>query len=268
MAKPAIRQFAGDIRFWEKDDEGALIPVIPDEDDPDGNQPVETNSLVCGYEAGDEQKIVSKRRGARYNQPVHSDQLPGTTNVTVQLLELPPLILARIMFGEGTGATVAAGTVSTGSPESVTVKSTAAPVQLAHRLISALVVKKGVDTLVLGTDYKADASSLRRGQFVPIEGGEIEKDDELLVSYSYAAQVNLKIVGGATPSKKFLITGDMEDRITNDNGELRIPEVSLTVDGDVDWLSAEPIQATMTGDAVVADGEEAPYTFEIYKAAA
>ena len=37
--------------------------------------------------------------------------------------------------------------------------------------------------------------------------------------------------------------------------------------GDVDWLSAEPIQVTLTGTVVVAANESAPYTFETYKAA-
>ena len=60
----------------------------------------------------------------------------------------------------------------------------------------------------------------------------------------------------------------MEDRISHENGELRIPEASLTVDGDVDWLSAEPIQATLTGDVLVANGESAPYTFTTYVASA
>lgn len=266
MAKPAVRQFAGDIRFWEIADNGDRIPVIAEANDPDGNQPVETNALTFGYEAGDEISVVSKRRDARYNQPVYSDQLPGTTNVSATLLELPPLILARILFGTGTGATIAAGSVGEGV-ESITVARAGVPQQLAYRLVSNLVVKKGVTTLVLGTDYKADAASLRRGQFVPIAGGAIADDDVLTVEYDYAAQVNMKIVGGATPTKKFYITGDMQDRVSQENGELRVPEVSLSVDGDVDWLSAEPIQATMTGTAVVADGEGAPYTFTTYKAA-
>jgi hypothetical protein len=268
MAKPAVRQFAGDIRFWEKASNGALTPVIPEPTDPSGNQPVETNALTFGYEAGDEINVVSKRRDARFNQPLHSENLPGTTTVTVTLLEIPPLILARMLYGEGSTATVAAGAVAEGTPEVVTIGSMAVPVQLAHRFVSALVVKKGETTLELGTDYKADASSLRRGQFLPIVGGDIEEDDELDISYSYAAQVSTSIVGGATPTKSFYIDGDMEDRINEEDGELRIPQANLTVDGDVDWLSSEPLQVTMTGNVIVAAGESAPYTFKTYKATA
>ena len=264
MAKTAVRQFAGDIRIWEIADNGDRIPVIAEASDPDGNQPIETNALTFGYEAGDKIEVVSKRRGTRYNQPSFSDQLPGTTNVTLTFLELPPLILARMLFGENTTATVAAGSVEE-DDESITVSSAGVPQQLAYRHVSNLVLKKGATVLVAGTDYKADAASLRRGQFTPLPGGAIADGDVIKPAYDYAAQVSNKIVGGATPTKKFYITGDMEDRINSEDGDLRVPEVSLSVDGDVDWLSSEPIQVVMTGTAVVADGEEAPYTFVTYK---
>lgn len=263
--QPAVRQFAGDIRFWEIGAAGARVPVIPEPTDPTGNQPIETNSLVFGYEAGDEISVVSKRRDSRYNQPIHTETLPGSTTVTATLLEIPPLILARMLFGEGTTATVNAG-----AAEDVehTIATAGVPYQLPHRMLLASptpTVEKGVATLVAGTDYNID---LRRGLLIPIAGGAIADGDELVLNYSYAAHVSTKIDGGATPTKSFYVDGDMQDRISGDNGELRIPQVNLSVDGDVDWLSAEPIQVTLTGTAVVAAGEDAPYTFEAYKAAA
>src|SRR5690606_22591003 len=112
MATPAVRQFAGDIRFWEKQPDSSLVAVIPEAADSTGNQPIETNALTFSYEAGAEVKVVSKRRDARYNQPIHSETLPGTTGVSATLLELPPLILARILFGEGSTATIASGSVT------------------------------------------------------------------------------------------------------------------------------------------------------------
>ena len=262
---PAIRQFAGDIRFWERDANGDLTPVIPDATDPSGNQPIETNALSFAYEPGDEQKIVSKRRDSRYNQPIHSETLPGTTSVNVTLLELPPLIMASILFGEGSGASVSAGSV-TDAPLAITRKD--APLQLPHRLLLASptpIVENGGVALVAGTDYEID---LRRGQVLILAAGVTVGDADVTISYSYAAHVATHIIGGATPTRKFFITGDMEDRINGENGELRIPQVSLSVTSDVDWLSAEPIQAEMSGDAIIAAGETAPYTFTLYRAQA
>lgn len=260
---PAIRQFAGDIRLWEQAANGDLVPVIPVNDDPSGNQPIETNTLQFSYEPGDEQKIVSKRRGGAYNQPIHSEQLPGTTAVSATLLELPPLILARVLFGEGSTAIVVAGAV-TDAALPITTKDV--PLQLPHRLLLASpapVIEDGGVALVAGTDYEID---LRRGQVRMLAAGVAVGAVDITISYSYAAHVATHILGGATPSKKFYITGDMEDRISGENGELRAPSVNLAVNGDVDWLSSEPIQAEMTGDALIAPGEDAPYTFTLYKA--
>lgn len=264
MPAPAVRQFAGDIRLWEKNSlTGAMIAVIADASDPSGNQPIETNALTFAYEAGDEIKVVSKRRDARYNQPIHSETQPGTTSVSVTVLELPPLILARILYGDGTTATLATGSVT---DQALAVPSKDVPLQLPHRLIKtspAPVVKNGATILVSGTDYTID---YRRGQIVILAAAVTVADPDVTISYSYDAQVSTSIVGGATPTKQFYITGDMEDRISGENGELRIPQANLSVDGDVDWLSAEPIQAVMTGDAIVASGESAPYTFVTYRA--
>ena len=263
MPAPAIRQFAGDIRLWEQAANGDLVPVIPDATDPSGNQPIETNALSFAYEPGDEQKIVSKRRDARYNQPNHSETLPGTTSVNLTLLELPPLILARILYGEGSTATVTAGSATDAA---LAVPAIDAPVQLPHRMLEASpapVIEKGGVPLIAGTDYVID---LRRGQVQFLGNAVAAGDTDVTVSYDYEGHVATTIVGGATPTKKFYITGDMEDRISGENGELRIPQVSLSVNGDVDWLSAEPIQAEMSGDALVASGESAPYTFTLYGA--
>lgn len=268
MASPAVRQFAGDIRFWEIASNGDLIPVIPEAADPSGNQPIECNALTFSYEAGEEVNVVSKRRDARYNQPIHNATQPGTTGVSATLLEVPPLILARMLYGEGATVTVTGGTATAASftlPANLD-----APVQLPHRLLTdaaITVTNNAADvTYVSGDDYVIDR---RRGQIIiPATGSDIVAGQVIKLTYTYASHVKTTIQGGATPTKSFYITGDMQDRISLANGELRIPQANLTTDGEVDWLSAEPIQVVLTGPVVVADGEDAPYTFVEYKAAA
>lgn len=268
MAQVAVRQFAGDIRFWEFGAGRTRVPVILEPNDPQGNQPIECDALSFSYEAGDEVNIVSKRRDARYNQPVYTDTLPGTTSMSATLLEIPPIILARILYGSSSTATVAAGSVTDATH---VIANAAVPFQLPHRMLldtpAPVFEKIATPTniaLVEGTDYRID---LRRGQITWI-GAQIEDGDEITESYSYGAHVSVTILGGSVPTKSFFITGDMQDRISGKNGELRIPEARLTVDGEVDWLSAEPIQAVLTGPCVVADGEPAPYTFVEYSEAA
>lgn len=265
MASPAVRQFAGDIRFWEIDGSGNKVPVIADAGDAQGNQPLEVGSLTFSYEAGDEQNVVSKRRDARYGQPIHSATDPGATSVSVTSLEVPPLILARMLYGTGTSGVVNAGTVSAVDftlPDDLTI-----PVQLPHRMLDSgagiTITESG--SPVSGATFTVD---WRRGQVYFHGAHGLTGGDTVKLTYEYTKHVSTAIVGGAAPTKPFYITGDMEDRVSGENGELRIPQANLTTDGDVDWLSSEPITVTLTGKCVVASGEAAAYTFTIYKTVA
>lgn len=266
MATVKIRQFAGDFRMWRKANDGTLTPVIPEATDTHKNQPVETNSLTFSYEAGEETIIPSKRRGARYNQPIYSDTLPGTTDVAIQLLETPPAILARMLFGEAASADITGGTVTDAN---FTVTALDAPMQLPHRYVKASpapTVEFGASTLVAGTDYTLDQ---RTGTLTILSAGTlgstVDVDDVLVLNYQYETVTGTTILGGATPTEAFFITGDLEDRVSGEQGYLTIYEVKLSVDGEIDWLSAEPIQPTLTGTAIVPDGAPAPYKFDVYK---
>lgn len=268
MAIPRVRQLAGDIRLWLKNDDTTLTPVIPEASDPDKNQPIESNAAIFSYEAGEEVNVVSKRRGSRYNQPIHNETQPGTTSISITLLEIPPLILARALYGEAAISSVAAGSATDAAFSAVNI---GVPIQLPHRMIKAspaIVVEKAGTPLVLNTDYTISADNLRRGQIMPVAGGAIAKGDALTATYEYDAYDQVAIEGGAVPTKSFYVTGDMEDRNSEADGELRVPEARLTVDGEVDWLSSEPLQVTLAGPCIVADGEDAPYTFVEYEATA
>jgi hypothetical protein len=267
--QPKVRQYSGDIRMWRKAPDGTLSPVIPDADDPLGNQPIEANANSFTYEAGDTVEIKSKQNGARYNQPIYSEQAPGTNGMTLQLLEMPLAILASVLRADLVNISVTAGSVT---DDPVTVVDLVKPFQLDHRYILATptpVVKIGVATLVAGTDYKLDR---RRGLLTPVEGGALAAaitaaagaGAAVLMSYTYPAVDASRFLGGALPSQKFYITGDMQDRISAEYGELEVFEANLGVDGEIDWLSAEPLQPTLTGPLLVPTGAPAPYVFTTY----
>ncbi|WP_313243072.1 hypothetical protein [Stenotrophomonas sp.] len=260
--QPQVRKFAGDLRFYEIGAGADRKPLIPDPDDKFGNKPLEQSSLTFGYEAGDTTEVKSKRRDDRYGQIIHRDANPGTTNVTVGALEVPVGFLARMLYGSAVTSTVAEGAVV---DQALQVLSKDLPIRLGHRFVlanPAPVVKKGENPLVKGEDYTIDH---RQGLLIPKAGGGIEHGDALTISYSYDGYLETAINGGAVPSKSFMILGDVQDRIGGEEGLLRIPQVDLTVDGDVDWFSDEPIQLTLTGPAVFRSEESALYTFELYK---
>lgn len=266
MPAPAVTKFGGDVRLWRKTALGALIPVILEANDPTGNQPIEANAMVFSREEGETIEIASKRRGTRYNQPIYSEQEPGTTSMALTLLEVPPLILGRVLFGEAaTEVTVAAGT-ATSAPVTGIVKDR--PVQLPHRYLSdtvAPVVEKDGTPLIAGTDYTID---YRRGQIMFRSAAVSAGDTDVTISYTYAGYTYIDIAGGGTPTETFYVTGDMENRVTGDDGELVVYEWRASVDGEVDLFGSEPISPTLTGPCIVPADQEAPYNFRVIKAAA
>lgn len=266
MPAPKVRQFAGDFRMWRKASNGTLTPVIPSAPDAEGNQPIETNALAFSYSAGDETTINSKRRGSLYNQPIYTDTLPGTTEVSITLLEVPTPILARVLYGTAVDSAITTGTVVAGN---VVASRLDAPIQLANRYIKASpapTVKKGATPLVLDTDYTID---LRKGTISVLSAGAVGTTvlvgDTLIVDYSFETITGTSILGGATPTESFFITGDLEDRVSGENGYLQIFEVKLAVDGDIDWLATEPLSPVLKGTALVPNGAPAPYKFDVYK---
>ncbi|PJK00844.1 hypothetical protein CO641_02420 [Lysobacteraceae bacterium NML91-0213] len=260
MAAPQVRQFAGDFRVWRLEG-GQMVPAIPEPTDPYGNQPIETNAFSFGYEAGDEVVVNSKRRGARFNQPLYSDQLPGATSLSIQLQEMPTLILAAVLRGVAVRDSMAAGAVT---DEAMVMPADGKPLQLPHKYVSDLVISKGGSALEAGTDYSNAADVLRRGQ-VLATGAGLEPGDAITVSYAYPQLDATRIQGGHVPIQSFYITGDMEDRISGDEGELTVFEARLGVEDDIDWLSAEPLSPTLTGNLLVPPGAPAPYTFDVYR---
>jgi hypothetical protein len=270
MAQPKVRQYSGNIRMWRIGANGVKVPVIPEPTDPQGNQPIEANATAFTYEEGDTVEIKSKQNGARYNQPIYSEQLPGTNGLSLQLLEMPTAILARVLRAEIAEQSIAAGTVSAATS---TIRDAVGPHQLPHRyLLASPAPSFEVEStaLVAGTDYTLDR---RLGKITPIAGGALataiaaagDTGATLSSTYSYPAVKNTDFLGGAKPREKFFITGDMQDRISGEYGDLVIYEANLGPDGDLDWLGTEPLQPTLTGPLLAPTDAPAPYKFSTYE---
>lgn len=266
MPAPKVTKFGGDLRFWRIGAGGALTPVIPEPTDPSGNQPIEANAAVFSREEGEKIQVKSKRRGNRYGQLIHSEEEPGIASMAVTLLEVPTIILARVLFGTAAATeAVAAGSV-TDAPLAITTKDR--PIQLPHRMLEdapAPVVNNGGVPLVAGTDYDID---LTRGQILIKAAGVAVGDADVTISYSYLAHKKTVIKGGGTPTEKFYVTGDMENRVSGARGELTVYEWNATIDGEVDLLGDEIISPTLTGELVIPSDQDEPYTFVEYEATA
>lgn len=267
MPAPAITKFSGDIRLWQLNPlTGALIALIPNAADPTGNQPVEANAAIFSREEGEKIQVKSKRRGNRFGSVIYSEEEPGVASMSLTLLEVPPLILARVLYGTAaTQETVAAGTVTDAA---LAIPTKDRPLQLPHRHLDdspAPVVKNGATTLVAGTDYVID---LERGQILIKASAVNVGDTDVTISYSYLAHTRTVIKGGGTPTETFYVTGDMENRVNGERGELTVFAWKASVDGEVDLLGDETITPTLSGELVTPSDQDAPYTYVVHALAA
>lgn len=260
------RQYEGDFRLWILDPtNGTKTPVNPDATDPYGNTPVEASAAVPSYEAGDERTITSKRRD-RYGLIIHRDEDPGVNNFQLTLVQAPALIVARMFQGAATVTSVAAGAVT---DEVVTIVTLGVPAKLSRRLIKtspAPVVTNsaGTTTYVVGDDYTINS---RTGEITAVTGGDIVAGP-IKVDFSNDAYERVSIRGGAKPVEHFYITGDLMNRPDKSDLMMEIFDVTLSVSGDVDLLSSEPINIELSGTMITPSDKTEPYTVDQFTATA
>lgn len=252
-----VLQFEGDLRLSIIGALGALTPVNPDPTDRLGNFPIEASASVFTYEEGDERTVVTKRREV-YNQSLYSEKDPGTSNLSVTMVAVPPALMARVFYGEAAEVAVTAGAVV---DEDLEVTAKGVPLQLAKRYWSAAAVEvtnaAGSTTYVEDTDYTVDRL---RGQITIKTASTIAVNDNLKVSYTAVAYSLVSIRGGVKPNESFYITGDMLNRPGKQDMELEIYQASLSTDGDFDLFSSEPLTLTLTGPLITPPGKTEPYT--------
>lgn len=261
MPQNRVFQFEGDLRLWLIG-ESANTPVLDDALDIYGNIPIEASAAIFGYEAGELIEVKSKRRD-RYNQVIHSEQQPGTSNIQLTLVAVPPAIAARMFYGEAAEVTVTGAAIE---DESVTFSADELSQALAHdRLASspAPTVTNTAEntTYVAGTDYEID---LRLGRIRRLAGGAITATQEVLVNYTYSSYTLTSIRGGVQPQQNFYILGDMKNRPDGKDMRLEIYQANLATDGEVDLFGSEPLNIALSGPLITPEDKTEPYIVKLH----
>lgn len=252
-----VLQFEGDLRMSIITALGALVAVNPDDADPFGNFPVEASAAIFGYEKGEVRQVLTKRRGV-YNQAIYSDEDPGQSNISITLVAVPGALIARAFYGEGAESSVTGAAVV---DEAITVTAKEVFLPLSKRYLDntiPAVVKhtSGSPTYVAGTDYTIDYV---RGGILIKTASAITVSASIKVSYTHKSYTLTAIRGGVKPTEKFYITGDMLNRPGKQDMALEIYEANLSVDGDVDLFSSDPLTVTLKGTLTVPAGKTEPY---------
>lgn len=128
------------------------------------------------------------------------------------------------------------------------------------RSVSNVVVTDGADvsptTYVAGTDYVVDAE---RGRVTVLEGGGIDADSDIEVTYDNAAYTITRVTAGSTQKE-----GALRWISANPKGPQRdvfFPQVNLGPNGDLNLVSGDDWSTLpLTGEVIEKDGLAPWYT--------
>lgn len=115
-------------------------------------------------------------------------------------------------------------------------------------------------TYVLGTDYRVNYAL---GLLEILAGGAITEAQALKVTYDYAAVSSVKILGATVPQVKAALMLDGRNLMSGKNTTINIWDVTLTADGEVDFMSDDPIEVQMKGRMSTPAGKSSPFEIDL-----
>ena len=189
--------------------------------------------LSCQVETN--QVKVKSRRVETAGQVIASKNEITDTTGNLTLREWNAANLAWALSGTKTARTAASGTVSA---ESVTAGAAGEYVPLAHRDVSAVVVKDATDTTtyVDGTDYEVDA---KLGLITILAGGAITAADVLHVDYDYAAEAGYSVDIGSQAQIRVGILAHLYNEFADKHMTIELDSVVLASSSEINFISEE-----------------------------
>ena len=219
-----------------------------------------TTALKTSHSADTKERV--SRRKDTHGQALDIIKTPKPVEISLELDTFDKDNLAAAMMG---AAAVIPAAVVTVTDEIVVIGKRGQGYKLAHGNIDPATVsvkKADDDSAVDAAQYTVtDAPGLiTLAAAAPLPDGV-----KLKVSYKTRAAGGYKIDAAAVSELEWEIIVDGTNTVTGENGILRIPCAKLAADGDFDWFKDDFNTASFKGTAVLADGNTAPYTFEVYK---
>ena len=198
---------------------------------------------------------ISKDKG-QYGQITGSAAINKPAEFSLTIADLTGSALAMALQGADAAYSQGGGTVT---DEAVTAKL-GKFIDLSKQNITAasVVVTNSGDTVtyVEGTDYNVNYAM---GWLEILESGSITADEALLVDFAHGAISGTKVKGGTVPSVKGKLELDGNNLFDGTPLSVTIWEVTLTADGEVDFMSDQPIELAMKGKMVTPAGKDAPF---------
>jgi len=198
---------------------------------------------------------VSKDKG-QYGQITGSAAINKPAEFALTLTDLTGSALAMALQGTEAAYSQGSGTVT---DEAVNAKL-GKFVDLSKKNITAAsvaVTNTGATiTYVEGTDYNVNYAM---GWLEILTTGAITADQALLVDFAHGAISGTKVKGGTLASVKGMLELDGNNLFDGTPLSVTVWEVTLTADGEVDFMSDKPIELSMKGKMVTPASKDAPY---------
>lgn len=181
---------------------------------------------------------VKSRMVERAGQTIASKVEIDTISGKLTLREWNAANLAWALSGAATAQSAAAGSVLVGAPENVTALPAGEYAALAHRNVSAVVVKDVTDAVTydVGDDYTIDA---QLGLITIVATGDIDPADVLHVSYDYAAKADYSVDVGSAVQIRVAILAHLYDEYRDEHYELEIDSAIMATNSEINFISEE-----------------------------
>lgn len=156
--------------------------------------------------------------------------------------------LAAALSGTATALTASGGTVA---DEAVTALDAGEYAELAHPVVSSVVVQDVTDatTYVDGTDFLINE---RLGLITIIDGGGISAGDVLHIDYTYAAESGYQVDIGTQTLFRVAIKASLKNEFTAEEFSLELDSVVLASNAEINFISEAGTE-----------GEELPFSMSL-----
>lgn len=235
-----------------------MAPLLADGsvDADDFSGPLECN--VLGTSAQANQSIdYHKGRGCK-GQIAHVYTNPAESKVSLEFKGVAPVVLLGHLLGASSVIDVTGAGVT---DEPVTLGKLGQWTKLAHQYIAAaginLEPSGGGAALVEGTDYEM---YLRLGMIRPLTGAAAEADYDL--DYTYQTVAGVRVDALQLDQFPVQVYADALDERTGEDILINGKSLYLVPDGEVNWISEEPVTIKLSGPMVTPSGETSPLTFD------
>jgi len=234
-----------------------FIDILSESGDPTGwRGPINTKKLGIKSNSDSKPRVSSMKEN--FGQALDAVEVPQPTDIAWEFDDQPADLIAALLLGEQGALTESAGTLT---DKAITLPINQRWVELGKINFTdvGFIVKQGATVLALGTDYLVDYAA---GMVRAVIGGAVENGGAITVSGAHQAVTGVRITGGTKSQIKARIKLDGKNLTNGKKIKLLIPQCTLKPDSEIDFMGAEYVTGSLSGQITVATGQAEPFIYD------